>query len=118
MSLAALAKLLGVKRHQAEDALHSERAARAVLSRRELFAASGALAAGAVFSFANPVRKLHPFMECLVANASAQQWVILADATQVPFDILVGETESAFRDRLKREIRRASRALLPDLEIR
>jgi hypothetical protein len=43
--------MLGVPQHQAEDALHSERAARAVISRRNLFAAGGALAAGAVWSF-------------------------------------------------------------------
>lgn len=49
--LAALARMLGIKPELAEDALHSERAARAVLTRRNLFAASGALAAGSVFSF-------------------------------------------------------------------
>lgn len=47
-ALATLAKMLGVPAHQAEDALHSERAARAVLTRRSLFAAAGALAAGSV----------------------------------------------------------------------
>lgn len=47
-ALNALAKMLGVPARLAEDALHSERAARAVLSRRNLFAAAGALAAGSV----------------------------------------------------------------------
>ncbi len=47
-ALAALARMLGVPAHQAEDALHSESAARAVPSRRNLFAAGAALAAGSV----------------------------------------------------------------------
>ena len=50
-SLSRFARLLGLPAHQAEDALHSERAARAVLSRRSFFAAGGALAAGSAFSF-------------------------------------------------------------------
>jgi hypothetical protein len=54
MSLSALARMLGIKTDLAEDALHSERAARAVLTRRNLFAAGGALAAGSVFSFGVP----------------------------------------------------------------
>ena len=55
MSLSRFAKLLGLPTHQAEDALHSERAARAVLSRRSFFAAGGALAAGTAFSFGRQV---------------------------------------------------------------
>jgi hypothetical protein len=47
-SLARLAKMLGVPTRLAEDALHSERAARAVLSRRNLFAAGAAMAAGSL----------------------------------------------------------------------
>lgn len=49
-----LAKMLGLSTEHAEASLHSERAARAVLTRRNLFAAGGALAAGSVFSFAAP----------------------------------------------------------------
>jgi len=52
--LSRFARLLGLPAHQAEDALHSERAASAVLSRRSLFAASGAMAAGSCFSFGAP----------------------------------------------------------------
>lgn len=48
-ALKTLARMLGVAPRLAEDALHSERAAQAVLSRRNLFAAAGAMAAGAVF---------------------------------------------------------------------
>lgn len=48
-ALQKLAKMLGVGEHQVEDAMHSERAAKAALSRRNLFAAAGALAAGTVF---------------------------------------------------------------------
>jgi hypothetical protein len=47
-ALQTLAKMLGVPTRLAEDALHSESAARAVLSRRNLFAAAGALAVGSV----------------------------------------------------------------------
>ncbi len=45
------AALIGVAPRHAEDALHSERAARASLSRRGLFGASAALAAGVAFGF-------------------------------------------------------------------
>ena len=55
-ALATLARMLGVRRDLAEDALHSERAAKAVLSRRNLFAAGAAMATGSVFSFAAPAR--------------------------------------------------------------
>jgi hypothetical protein len=48
--LETIARMLGVAPRHAEDALHSERAARAVLTRRNLFAAGAALASGAVFS--------------------------------------------------------------------
>lgn len=47
-ALTTLAKMLGVAPRLAEDALHSESAARAVLSRRNLFAAGAALAVGSV----------------------------------------------------------------------
>ena len=50
-ALAKLATMLGIGAHQAEDSMHSERAARAVLTRRNLFAAGAAMASGAVFSF-------------------------------------------------------------------
>lgn len=55
-ALATLAKLLGVRQDLAEDALHSERAARAVLTRRSLLAAAGAMASGTVFGFGSPGR--------------------------------------------------------------
>jgi hypothetical protein len=55
-ALSALARMLGVHRSLAEDALHSERAAKAVLSRRSLFAAGAAMATGSVFSFPVPAK--------------------------------------------------------------
>lgn len=48
MSLQTFAKMLGLPTRLAEDALHSESSARAVLTRRSLFAAGAALAAGSV----------------------------------------------------------------------
>lgn len=49
-ALDTFAKLLGLPRHQAEDALYSESAAHAVLSRRSFFAASAALATSTVYA--------------------------------------------------------------------
>lgn len=45
------AKLLGIHRDQADDALRSERVAKHVIGRRSFFGAAAALASGAVFSF-------------------------------------------------------------------
>lgn len=53
-ALTKLAGMLGVRPELAEDALHSERAARAVLTRRNLLAAGAALASGAAFSLPVP----------------------------------------------------------------
>ncbi len=66
-ALDTFAKLLGLPRHQAEDALHSERAAKAVLSRRSFFAAGAALAAGTVYApscelYVNPWAEAQEFM--------------------------------------------------------
>lgn len=47
-------KLVGVSPRHAEDALYSERAARATLSRRGMLGASAALAAGVAFGFPTP----------------------------------------------------------------
>ena len=60
-ALAQFAKLLGLPAHHAEDALHSERAARAVLSRRSFFAAAGAMASGLVVSVPAPTARLYGF---------------------------------------------------------
>lgn len=49
--IAVLAKMLGLSSEHAEASMHSERAARAVLTRRNTFAAGAALAMGAAFSF-------------------------------------------------------------------
>lgn len=54
-ALQSFARMLGIAQHQAEDALHSERAARAVLSRRSFFAAGSALASGLVMVELQPV---------------------------------------------------------------
>jgi hypothetical protein len=47
-ALATLSRMLGVAPRLAEDALHSEGAARAALSRRNLFAAGAAMATGSL----------------------------------------------------------------------
>ena len=56
-ALTRFARLLGLPDHQAEDALHSERAARHVLTRRSFFGVSAAMAAGTVFGFVKPVAR-------------------------------------------------------------
>jgi hypothetical protein len=48
-TMGKLAALLGVGEHQADDAVRSERAAKAALSRRNLLASAAALASGMVF---------------------------------------------------------------------
>lgn len=115
VSLNALARLLGIKPDHAEDALHSERAARAVLTRRNLFAAGGALAAGSVFSFGRPIATIHPFMLALadaVADTNVNAWKQLAWINQVPFHIAAGEPEEAFRDRMRQTLREQVTAVI------
>lgn len=115
MSLAKLAGLLGVAPHHAEDALHSERAARAVLSRRNFFAASGALAIGSAFSFARPLAELSPFLRTMLdvqAEAMTRSAGLLAWVAQLPFAIAMGETESNFRERARRELYRLTAEIL------
>ena len=53
--LQRFARLLGVEERHAEDALHSERAAKHVLSRRSFFGVSAAMAGAAAFSIPTPV---------------------------------------------------------------
>lgn len=53
-ALVEFARMLGLQSRHAEDALHSEQAARLVVSRRGFLGASALLAAGSVFSFAPP----------------------------------------------------------------
>lgn len=52
--LAALAKMLGLSQEHAEASMHSDRAARHVLSRRSAIGVGAALAGGSLFSFLNP----------------------------------------------------------------
>jgi hypothetical protein len=48
--------MLGIEECHAEDALHSERVAKHVISRRSFFGAAGALAGAAVFSIPTPMQ--------------------------------------------------------------
>jgi hypothetical protein len=90
--------MLGLSRDAAEASLHSERAARAVLTRRNLLAAGGALATGAAFSFAAPevegfwVVNPHPIDDGLLGS--------LGGLLDLPRKI--GETDNAYRVRLMR----------------
>ncbi len=70
-ALRQFARLLGLSDDLAEDALHSERAARHVVSRRTFFGAGCALAAGMVFGDAIQVVTPSParaFLEAKVAE--------------------------------------------------
>lgn len=79
-ALATLAKMLGVATHQTEDALHSESAARAVLSRRNLFAAGAALAAGSLLVGGPlPLRVFHDGCTWYAAHSWADYRDLLAD---------------------------------------
>lgn len=53
-TLRDLAKTLGCRPDQADDVVRSEPSARAALSRRGLFKAAGAVAAGSAFGFGAP----------------------------------------------------------------
>lgn len=61
-TLKDLAKMLGMSESNAGNSLSNWRAAKAVISRRSLFAASAAMATGACFSFA-PERKTERLVE-------------------------------------------------------
>jgi|SRR6185295_3145756 len=50
------AKLLGIEERHAEDALHSERVANQVISRRSFIGAAGALAGATMFAFPKSVQ--------------------------------------------------------------
>lgn len=60
-TLDTFASLVGVGPSNADDALRSERSAKAVLSRRNLFAAAGAMAAGTAFGFPDPSAAVRTF---------------------------------------------------------
>ncbi len=63
--LNTLARMLGLSPTDAEASMHSERAARAVLTRRNLFAAGAAMATGAAFSF--PTARVFTYADWLEA---------------------------------------------------
>ena len=76
--------MLGVGEHQAEDVLRSESAARAVLTRRNFFAAGAALATGAAFSFPPPAFSLADWQRAHgLAGDGLRTWAAIALA--VPF---------------------------------
>lgn len=80
MSLSLLAKILGVPTRLAEDALHSESAARAVLTRRCLFAAGSALAVGSVLVGGPlPLRVFHDGCTWYAAHSWADYRELLKD---------------------------------------
>lgn len=106
--------MLGIRPHQAEDALHSERAARAVLSRRDLFAAGSAMAVGSVFSFAKPAQALSPYL-CFLLEAYVEGIVqsqrTMASWLGAPFTWRDG-TEAAFRERVRGQLTAAALGVL------
>lgn len=79
-ALKTLAKMLGVPARLAEDALHSESAARAVLSRRNLFAAGAAMAAGSLLVGGPlPLRVFHDGCTWYAAHSWADYGELLTE---------------------------------------
>lgn len=72
-ALKTLASMLGVRSDLAEGAMHSERAAKAVLSRRNLFAAAGAMAAGSVFMPVSAPTLAHEFIGGFTMQLSVEE---------------------------------------------
>lgn len=78
--LTILAKMLGVPARLAEDALHNESAARAALSRRNLFAAGTAMAAGSLLVGGPlPLRVFHDGCTWYAAHSWADYRDVLSD---------------------------------------
>lgn len=91
--LATLARMLGVPSRLAEDALHSEGAARAVLSRRNLFAAGAAMAAGSLLVGGPlPLRVFHDGCTWYAAHSWADYRDLLAEQV---FDLVDDDDENA-----------------------
>lgn len=79
-ALLQLATMLGVAPRLAEDALHSESAARAVLSRRNLFVAGAALAVGSSLTGGPlPLQVFHDGCTWYAAHSWADYRDVLAD---------------------------------------
>lgn len=83
-----LAKLLGLSETQAAESMHSERAARHVLSRRSAIGLGAVMVASTAFSFGMSTA----IPECLL------RW---GEVLAVPWR---GESEQEFRDRLQRRL--------------
>jgi hypothetical protein len=75
------ASLIGVPKRHAEAALYSERAAKATLSRRAMFGASAALAAGVAFGFPTPAPKVFYYDTDMVVPYP--KWVMLSASTSL-----------------------------------
>jgi len=82
------AKLLGVRRDQAEDALQSERAAKLVVSRRSFLGVGAALATGALFSFPGVEAEAPQIVAPQLAIASSGRGL---GSTLTTFDALLRE---------------------------
>lgn len=89
-----LAKMLGLSVERAEATMHSECAARSVLTRRNLFAAGAALATGSAFSFASAA----PF-----TYYEYNEW-ILRFGELLAMAPRLNETEKAFKMRMARKL--------------
>lgn len=74
--LKILAKMLGVPERAAEDALKSERLARATLSRRQALGGLAALATGRVFNFPTPSISSIKFYLPITPPSAATGWAV------------------------------------------
>jgi hypothetical protein len=80
----ALAKMLGVRRDQAEDAIHSERAARVTLNRRGFLlagaTAGAALATGAIWSIPGPIAEVKVGGRAVVSAVDTKRGLVTFDS--------------------------------------
>lgn len=89
----AFAKLIGVRVDQADDALRSERAARATLSRRGFGAVAAALVVGTAFSFAAH-EEMYRLPSSVGLPDGAMVWSFQQDSLYVFMRFLSGDRHS------------------------
>lgn len=81
-----LARMLGLSRTEAEESLHSERAARHVLTRRDAFGLAGAMCAGLVVGEVPAEPFPYLFRAGDWANyAGIEAWIPIVDADTIVF---------------------------------
>lgn len=89
------ASLIGVAPRHAEDALYSERAARATLSRRSMLSASAALATGVAFGFAVPEPQVFYVDTDSIVLSHIPEWLMRSMASMSVMALYYHEEQNA-----------------------